>query len=202
MDSLRGNPDLDPEDAVDGDVGLRWELPIIALEAAYFRRQIKNMILYLPVTFDVVEASNISWAEAEGAEASLRLTPGWGIDLRAAYTHTITRWDEPVVSLPGHPEHRMVTRLAWGYPWSDQKDPAWELEVWGGVTHESGMPLDQINNIVVEERVLLSAGGSFRYRWITLAAEGRNLLDQRDLQDSLGFPLAPARFLISLSGAI
>lgn len=202
MDSLRGNPDLKPEDAVDGDVGLRWELPVVALEAAYFHRLIKNMILYAPVSAHLVQAGNYPEVHAEGAETSLRLTPGWGADLRAAYTYTETRWDDPVLSLPGHPTHRLVARLGWGYPWSTNKTPAWELKVWGGVTYEGGMPLDRFNNIEVSERVLLSAGGSFRYRWITLAAQGRNLLDQRDLLDSLGFPLPPARFLISLSGAI
>ena len=64
------------------------------------------------------------------------------------------------------------------------------------------MPLDRANNIAVKGRVLLSAGGSFRYRWVSLAAEGRNLLDRRDLLDSLGFPLPPARFLVSISGSI
>ena len=202
MDSMRGNPELDPEDAVDGDVGLRWELRQIALEAAYFRRLIKNMILYAPVSPHLVEAGNYPEVDAEGVEASMRLTPGWGTDLRAAYTYTRTRWDEPVVSLPGHPRHRLVTRLAWGYPWAADKAPTWELKVWGGLLYESGMPLDRFNSISVEERVLLSVGGSFRYRWITAAARGRNLLDRRDLLDSLGFPLPPARFLISLSGAI
>ena len=201
MDSVRGNPDLEPEDAVDGDLGLRWELPEVALEAVYFRRFIKNMILYAPVSPYLVEANNYPGVEAQGAEASLRLTPGWGVDLRAAYTYTRTRWDEPRVSLPGHPEHRLATRLAWTYPFAG-REPRWEVKAWGGATYESGMPLDRSNSITVSSRVLLSAGGSFRYRWVTLAAEGHNLLDRRDLLDSLGFPLAPARFLISLSGAI
>ena len=39
-------------------------------------------------------------------------------------------------------------------------------------------------------------------RGLTLSAEGRNLLDRRALLDSLGFPVPPARFLVSLSAAM
>ena len=41
-----------------------------------------------------------------------------------------------------------------------------------------------------------------RWSFLALSAEGRNLLDKRDAVDTVGFPLAPARFFVSLSGRV
>lgn len=202
MDSLRGNPDLQPEDAVEGDLGLRWSREVASAEVAYFRRKIKNQILYAPVSPYLVEARNYDGVLTDGLEGSVRLRPGWGLRLEAAYTFTRSAWGEPALRLPGHPEHRLVTRIGWDYPHDQESNPAWTVRLWTGLTYESGMPLDQHNNVLLGPRVLLSAGGAGTWRWLTLSAEGRNLLDQRALLDNLGFPLPPARFLVSLSAAI
>ncbi len=202
LDSLRGNPDLRPEDAVEADVGLRWAHEVVDLEVVYFSRRIKDLILYAPVSLYLVEANNFSGVSTDGVEASINLRPGWGVTVRAAYTHLRTRWGDPPLRLPGHPEHRLATRLAWGYPFSGRGKPRWSLELWAGATVESDMALDQHNNILLDSRVLLSAGASASYRWLSLSAEGRNLLDRRDLLDTMGFPLPPARFWVSLSAAL
>lgn len=202
LDSLRGNEDLRPEDAVEADVGLRWGHPVVDLEVVFFSRRIKDLILYAPVSLYLVEANNYSGASTDGVETSLNLRPGWGISLRAAYTYLRTRWGDPELRLPGHPEHRLATRLAWGYPFKGKGKPRWSVKLWAGATVESDMALDQHNNVLLDSRVLLSVGGQASYRWLSLSAEGRNLLDRRDLLDTLGFPLPPARFLVSLAAAL
>ena len=202
LDSLRGNPDLQPEDAVEADVGLRWGNQVVDLEVVYFSRHIKNLILYAPVSLYLVEANNYSGVTTDGLEASFNLRPGWGVTVRGAYTYTRTRWGDPPLRLPGHPEHRLAARLAWGYPFKGRGRPRWGVKLWAGAVVESDMALDQHNNILLDSRVLLSAGGEASYRWLSLSAEARNLLDRRDLLDTMGFPLPPARFLLSLSAAL
>lgn len=201
MDSLQGNAELEPEDALEGDVGLRWANKVIALELAYFRRQIKNLILYKVHLYKVI-AGNSGRATTDGLELSLKARPGWGLSLTGSYSYTRTRWGDPPKRLPGHPEHRVVARGQWRYPFKADPSRRWEVKLWSAVTFESDMPLDQHNMVLMESRVLLSAGASTRYRWLSLAASGSNLLNRRDLLDSLGFPLPPARFLLSLSAAL
>jgi outer membrane receptor protein involved in Fe transport len=205
LDSLRGNPDLQPEDALDGDIGLRWQSTAISVEAAYFRRWIKNLILFAFVSPYQVEARNYSGTMAHGVEASLDARLPLGLRLSASYTYTRTRLgDPPVLELPGHPRHRLVTRLGWQHQLGSAQ--RWRVGLWSGLTAESSMHLDRHNSespVFHEEgRALLSAGGSISYRSLSLSAEGRNLLDKRDAVDTLGFPIAPARFLISLAAEL
>ena len=202
LDSLRGNENLQPEDAVEADIGLRWRHKVVDLEVVYFSRRIKNLILYAPVSLYLVEANNYAGVTTDGVEASINMRPGGGVTLRAAYTHLRTRWGDPPLRLPGHPKHRLAARLTWGFPFKAQGKSRWSVKLWAGATVESDMALDQHNNVLLDSRVLLSAGGEASYRWLSLSAEGRNLLDRRDLMDTQGFPLPPARLLVSLSAAL
>lgn len=208
--AVHGNPDLAPEDALDLDGGVRWRLPLLALEAAYFRRWIGNLIIFAPVSSFVVRADNYPGAEAQGLEVAADLRPDdlWpsaalGLHLKLAYTLTRTRFGDPPMRLPGHPTHRLVTRLGWEWPPAARGAArSWGLALWSGATVESGMVLSRFDSSEEEGRVLLSAGGAVTWRWLTLSAEGRNLLDKRDAVDILGFPLPPARFFVSLAGRL
>jgi len=199
LDGFGGNAELEPEDALDLDAGLRWRLRWMSLEVAYFRRWIHNLILFAPVSSFLVRADNYPGATASGLEASVDLRPGLGFLVRAAYTYTRTGFGEPAMSLPGHPAHRLVTRLGWELA---RKGRSWGLELWTGATVESGMVLGRFDTTEEEGRVLLAAGAAVSWRWLTLSAEGRNLLDKRDALDTVGFPLDPARFLVSLAGRL
>ncbi len=199
MDSLRGNPGLRAEDSLDWDLGCRWDRRGLSLEAAFFWRRIKNMILFAPVSPFLVEARNHEYTSALGIEASAEVALGLGLSWDNAYTWTRTRFGAPAtLELPGHPEHRFVSRAQWTFPWR-KGEQAWACKLWAGVTVESGAYLDRFNTETFKaaERTLLTVGGSFTYRFLTLSAEGHNLLDQRDLVDAVGFPLPPARFMLS-----
>ena len=197
IDGFGGNPDLAPEDALDLDAGLRWRRQLVSLEAAYYRRWVRNLILFAPVSSFLVRPDNYQGAEASGVEVAAEVRPGLGLELRGAYTLTRTRFGEPAMRLPGHPEHRVATRLGWEHGWN-----AWRLRLWGAVSLESSMVLGRFDSSEEEGRVLLSSGGSLAWRWLSLSAEGHNLLDKRDALDTVGFPLAPASFLVSLAGKI
>jgi len=199
VDGFGGNAALQPEDSLDGDVGLRWRGRRLSLEGAYYRRAIKNLILFAPVSSFLVRADNYRGARAEGAEAALTLAAPGGLELRASYVYTRTRFGDPPMRLPGHPAHRVKARLEWRAPLRGER---WGLRLWSGAVVESAMVLGRFDSLAEEGRVLLSAGGALRYRTLTLRAEGENLLDKRDAVDAVGFPLLPARFLVSLAGAL
>ncbi len=200
LDSLRGNPTLSPEDSLDGDLGLRFLGSHFSWEIAYFRRYIKNVIIFAFVDPFRVEAQDFNHSRAEGIELSLDFHPGWGLSFSNSYTHTHTVFEDPPLLLPGHPKHRWISRLGWQWPKQKHETAIrWSFNLWAETTLESSFFLDRFNNLAEEARFLLAAGASFRYRKITLSSEGRNLLDKRDAVDTVGFPLPPARFLIALS---
>jgi outer membrane receptor protein involved in Fe transport len=196
LDGFGGNAALQPEDAVDGDVGLRWARSWLSFEGAYFQRRIASLILFAPVSSFLVRADNYRGARTDGVELAARVGPLLGLTLRGSYTFTRARFGDPPMSLPGHPAHRAATRLAW--EWGA---PSRHLggQLWSGVVVESGMVLGRFDSVEIGGRVLLSCGGALSYRGITLSVEGQNLLDQRDAVDTVGFPLPPARALASLA---
>ena len=64
---------------------------------------------------------------------------------------------------------------------------------------ESATVLDRFASQIADGRVMLSAGAAAAYRGFMLGAEGQNLLDKRNAIDAVGFPLPPARFMLSLA---
>ncbi|MFH1132228.1 MAG: TonB-dependent receptor [Pseudomonadota bacterium] len=204
LDGFGGNTDLEPEDAIVGDAGLRWVHPLVSAEVSYFRRRMKNTILFAPVSSFLVRADNYSGVTAEGLETALEANPGLCFCAQITYTFTRAEFGDPVMRLPGQPAHRFVTKLGWdGDTCTRSSKAKWRwfhgLKLSSGVTVESDMVLSRFNTTKEEGRVLLSVGGKYTYRWLTVAAEGRNLLDKRDALDMVGFPLAPAQFWVSLA---
>ncbi len=202
-DGFGGNAALRPEDALDGDAGLRFRHRGVALEAAYFRRLIKNLILFAPVSSFLIRADNYSAAVADGLELAARGELPAGVALRASYTLTRTRFGEPAMSLPGHPTHRLKGRVDGELPWwRGARTPEARrvaVRLFSSVTVESAMVLSRFDGTPEEGRVLLAAGAAVSHRGLTLSAEGENLLDKRDAVDTVGFPLPPARLFVSLS---
>jgi outer membrane receptor protein involved in Fe transport len=202
LDGFSGNAELKPEDAIDADLGIRWRKRQVSFETAYFWRHMNNTILFAPVSSFLVRADNYRGVRAEGVEVSMQVRPPAGFALSVGYTHTRTRFGEPAMSLPGHPPHRLKARLEWELPGARRKPGSarrWGVRVWSTVAAESAMVLSRFDSMKEEGRVLLGAGGAVSYRGLCLSAEGQNLLDKRDAVDTVGFPLPPAHFLVSLS---
>jgi outer membrane receptor protein involved in Fe transport len=200
VDGFGGNAELQPEDAVEAELGLRWRRRLLSLELVYFQRRLKNLILFAPVSSFLVRADNYRNARAEGLEAAAMLHAPGNLDLRASYTLTRSRFGDPPMSLPAHPEHRLKARLEWAPPWTDRLPGQWRVQprLFSAIVVEGATVLGRFESQPEEGRVLLSAGASLGYRGFTLSAEGENLLDKRDAVDAVGFPLPPARFLLSL----
>ena len=211
IEGFSSNPDLDPEDAIAIDAGLRWHFRGARLEFAGYRRWIDNLILIVPESSVRVRPQNFSGATAWGLEQSLSWQPALGLSVSGSYSYTRTRFSEPSLDLPGHPQHRFSGTLRWdaaacgptaGSSWSMSLSlPRWlrSLSIWTQLSVQSAMALDRFNRITEAGRALVAAGGSYAYGRLRLALRGSNLTNKRDAVDTTGFPLAGASFDLSLA---
>jgi len=143
---IRGNPELEPEDAWNYDAGLELELAALGpvsdlkLGATWFRREIDESIVWLVVGPDTIRPVNTGNATADGYElaGSLRLTRF--LALSAQHTYVDSTRDATRRRLPGQPEHETFVRLQLG------PDPVWKVV--GELSHVGEM--------------LVSEGGSRR----------------------------------------
>jgi vitamin B12 transporter len=117
-----GNPDLDPEDAWNYDVGVEIALeragPFsdIELGAAVFRRDIDQSIVWLLVSPNTLRPENLGSATVDGLEVSgaLRLTRFLRFSIQ--YSRTDSHRDATGEDLPGTPDQEAFGRLQLGPP--------------------------------------------------------------------------------------
>ena len=67
---------------------------------------------------------------------------------------------------------------------------------------ETATVLDRFATQLAGSRVMLSAGAAVGWRGFVVSAEGQNLLDKRNAVDAVGFPLPPARFMVSVAKSL
>ena len=200
LDGFGGNPELKPEDALSADFGARLRWAWLQLEGSYFWRALHNAILFAPVSSFLIRPDNYSDARAAGFEGALELGPVAGFALRASYTASRSVWGPNQLRFPGQPNHYIGLRASWSG--TRQHGLALllrRLSFWAQLRWQSGMPLDRFNNLLyADPRALVALGARYRFRQLSFGLEGQNLLDLRTAVDSLGFPLAPARFFASV----
>jgi outer membrane receptor protein involved in Fe transport len=114
--SVRGNPDLRPEDSVDVDAGLRvgvtgsgW-LRNASLEAVAFYSEIDDTIVFQPI-LAVVVATNVSDARTRGVELSGRVEVAGGLAVSGSWTHLDSEVRRTGSPLPGRPEDECDGRV-------------------------------------------------------------------------------------------
>jgi outer membrane receptor protein involved in Fe transport len=194
---IRGNPDLEPEDAWNFDAGFELLLaqlgPLadVRLVAGYFRREIDESIVWVKVSPTTVEPINTGEATAQGAEITLSFRVSESLRLSLNHTELDSERDATGKRLPGQPERESFARVQIGPP------DAWKLV---GEWHRT-------DDILVEE-----GGGSFlpdrtvwnaslsvnlaALRWLPIArfvpelwvfVDANNLSDEA-VRDTLTFP--------------
>jgi outer membrane receptor protein involved in Fe transport len=105
---IRGNPNLEPERAWNGDAGVElgfakiWRIEKLRLQTAYFYQEIDNSIVFQRVSPTTVAPTNTNQATVQGVEvaASLEIF-GW-VGLSANWTHQQAKLASPrLPSVPG-----------------------------------------------------------------------------------------------------
>jgi outer membrane receptor protein involved in Fe transport len=195
---IRGNPALEPEDAIGFDAGFEIALerlgPLrdVALEAAYFRNDIDDSIVFVLINPFTVAPVNTGAATSQGVEAGLGfgLTP-W-LRFSGNYTFLDATLDATGTPLPGRARNELGGRAQLGPPsgvaklvfeaiWTDQIPTTFT-----GLTKISG-------RTVLNASVSLNLARVARLaRWLPLRdcvlSFGTNNLLDVSVRDAMFFP--------------
>lgn len=201
---VRGNPELRPEDAVNLDLGAQvgfarlGPFRDVSVEAVGFRNDIRNSIVFQPISRSVIAATNIADARVEGVELSGRLGLfGW-LRGNVNWTWLDTRVAGNGGPLPGRPDHELTGRLEIG--------PSSGLfRLAGEATYTGDIPVVEGGALTVSRRTTLDVSGAVDLaqlpgigRWlpaeeVLLSVTATNVTDQ-SVRDAQFFP-QPGRVL-------
>ena len=108
--SIRGNPDLEPEESVNLDFGFGVSLQRLFFETAGFRNEVKESILWLPVSPFTIQPVNIGDVSIWGAEVDCEARPWDFLSLMANYIYLDAEVEETGKQMPGRPRHTVNVR--------------------------------------------------------------------------------------------
>jgi iron complex outermembrane receptor protein len=201
---LRGNPALQPEEAVNGDVGLELGAKRLGpledawLEAAWFHQDVRDSIVFVLVSPSLVEPRNTGEATIEGFEVAARVRLFEWIGFSAQYTHLDASLDRDGTPLPGRADDEAHFRVELG-------PPSRAVRLVGEAQLTSEIPVSESGNTVLPDRTVYDASlivdlvglgllpESSPLDSLLVTLEGRNLGD-RSVRDALFFP-QPGRTL-------
>jgi outer membrane receptor protein involved in Fe transport len=119
---VRGNPNLDPEDAFNADIGIELGLEQLGplddawLELAFFRNDIEESILFQRVNAFVVAATNTGPALVRGVELAGGFRLFRWLHFYGNWTVLDTEVDRTGDPLPGRAQSEYLLRLELGPP--------------------------------------------------------------------------------------
>jgi iron complex outermembrane receptor protein len=179
------NPDLRPERAVSVDAGATFRANRVLLSVGVFYTHYSNLIVYEFFPPAAVKPFNAGKAHLAGLELQAVVPLAAGFLGQVAYSYLDTV-DEAPGAEEGHrlayrPPHRLFARL------SRTGD---RLEGYGELGFVSAMPRNAFDTASEGNQLVISAGIGARVAgplWIDV--EGRNLLDDRALEDQFQYPL-------------
>ena len=202
---IRGNPDLEPEDAwnfdAGGEVALEKAGPFsnLTLRASWFRREIDESIVFVLINAETVEPNNTGKATSDGYEISASVDWTRYARLIANYTETDSRRDLNGSRLPGQANREAFVKLRIG------PEDHWKLIA--EFQHVGEILVGESDRRFLPERDVWNAGASLNLaevsvlgldRWVDdlwIFVRGDNLGDVA-VRDVLSFP-QPGRRLSS-----
>lgn len=207
--SLRGNPNLRPEQAWDVDAGVELAfaslgpLDAVRFEVAGFYRDIDESIVFQFVSSNVQAATNTGPALASGVELGGSLALGW-LGFRGSYTWLDTEAKATGEPLPGRPRYEYDLRLV-------LEPPAGWFKLVGERLTTSSIPANAGGSRIISGRSVYNASAvlnlglipgmpenlRLRSRRLLLSVNGTNLSDQA-VRDAQGFPQPGRMFVFRL----
>lgn len=191
--SVAGNAKLEPETAVNRDVGLvvEWPAPdrppwldVARLEYAYFHNDVRDLIAFELVRPGKFRAFNVGRVRVAGHELSLAAEVFEHLGVDANYTHQDSEnrtVDSPEGNqLPLRPNEELFVRPRLFADWGS---------LYYELTFVGDNPTDADNFVVVPSRTIHTVGGTLQaLPWLTARLELANLADA-DVRDLGDFPL-------------
>ena len=116
---IAGNPELEPEEAINSDVGLSLRFPRYSAEAVYFYRKVDESIFWVPVSAFTVQPVNTGPVNVNGAELTAEAFPVDWLrgSLNYTYLHSISRVTGS--QLAGKPRHALNGSLSLITPYGE-----------------------------------------------------------------------------------
>jgi len=179
--SVRGNPDLGPEEgwSLDGDVRVGTKKHWIRLGG--YSMWIQNLILFLPTSAFVLEATDSKSATSHGVEGEAKVSLTRQLALSGGYTFTRAQFKDTGEALPFRSPHTGFGTLQWSHE---------NTRIKSSMVWRSAFPLDRFGQLSEEGRIQID--GEFRHDFsdeFRVLVEAHNLLDKQDAVDDLLQPL-------------
>ncbi len=197
---LRGNADLNKEEAVNYDVGAVLEVKFARLEVVYFRNDIKNQIIWVPISAVTIQPINTYDVNAYGIEASSSISPANFLTLDTNYTWLSAHFKSNELQLPGRPRHKVDARLDIHHNFSD----FFGGNLFSEIQYVSSLPVNTQNTVFIAGRTTLNLGATTRFspkkRGLGRYALTFETKDVTNVQvyDARGFPLPRRSFFVTL----
>jgi iron complex outermembrane receptor protein len=154
---LRGNPGLQPEDAVTWDAGAvvafrgPWPLDRVSFEAAYFDNDIDDSIVYVLISPFTVAPVNTGPARAHGVEASASAGLFQWTVLSVNYTHLDAYFKDSGTPLPGRSPNELSGRVQVG-------PPSGVVKVFADALYTDVIPVSESGRTLLPARTTYDAG--------------------------------------------
>lgn len=199
LETVRGNPDLEPEDGWTGDLGVSFHGArrgvAATLDATAFGTTLDDAILFAPVAAYAFGPVNTGPAWIAGGELGVSADIARRVQTRLAWTRTESFRVETGAPLPGRPRDRLAGRIAARLPGS--------LQPFVEASYASPSYADFFGNLTVPGGTLVGAGLTFAVdrgpvAGLAVTLEGKNLTDS-DVRDGRFLPQPGRAAWITLS---
>jgi outer membrane receptor protein involved in Fe transport len=181
---IRGNPDLIPEQSLNFDVGAIFQVAWAQFELSYFRNQIDNSIIFVPISVFTIAPENTGPVTSQGLEASMILQPVSFMTLTGNYTFLDAVLNQSGNQLPGRPRHLANGEVQFNFKgWS----------IFGRIQYIDQLPIDFANTRFIRQRAIVDVGATYNFlKKFYVTVEGKNIGNVQTF-DSVGFPLPRAQ---------
>lgn len=215
--TIIANESLKPERSENGDAGITGRYKNGELKSnitvSYFRKRIKDMILFIPNSQFTLRPENVDSARIDGAEVSHKTEyKGWKFLLEYTYQEAINTSPAPYLNgkyLPLRPKHEISGTIAYrGKTWELGFEGVYVGAVFKDRTNEyvNYQPARQIWNAYLTLVLYTSPEeedpnkkGEKTPKELLLSIDLRNMGDKR-VEDIVGYPLPGRNWFITLSG--
>lgn len=183
---IGGNPDLKQEKAFDLDIGFSYHRSNFVFDINYFRRDIRNSILFVFISAQRIEPRNVGDVIQQGVETSIIYKPFEFMDIFAGYTYLDGEIEETGAQLPGKPANKFDLRVVLKRSFAS---------VFFETHFVDSIPLTPFRGSrTTEPRVVHDAGIKVNFERYFFSLEAKNLLDNLDVRDAFDFPLPGRTF--------
>lgn len=186
-----GNPDLRPESATSGELGVEWKDGNNRISVTYFRATYRDLIDFLPE--QPPRLANRARVNSEGLLATVLVRVNRNLSGSLGLQHAMTKDAATDTDLLNRPRWRFTSELNW----SNGSDLTFVTRfIFTGRRHDFSIPTGILTLEATERAMAALTWDASPKVQVSLVAE--NLLDDRD-QDAIGFTAASRRARISLT---